>query len=133
MRKRMNTECGVPNTINIENITNETRKMSDIIDKRGAFNVYSAFILVITSLILLAFVGAFTWGGGLLMEVIRKQSYQIEKQQLVLEKQQLTLEKLNDKIDLIAKRDKESFFKEIGEVEMYNSTTGEVEKWRFRP
>jgi hypothetical protein len=26
----------------------------------------------------------------------------------------------------------ESFFKEIGEVEMYNQTPGEVEKWRFR-
>lgn len=132
MYRRMNNECATPQ-INIENITNETSKMSDIIDKRGAFNVYSAFILVITSLILLAFVGAFTWGGGLLIEVIRKQSSQIDKQQIVLEGQQRSLERLNEKIDQIATRDRESFFKEIGEVEMYNQTTGEIEKWRFRP
>jgi len=73
------------------------------------------------------------WGGGLLIDIVKKQSVQIEKQQAVSERQQMTLEKLNDKIDLIAKRDKESFFKEIGEVEMYNTKTGEVEKWRFRP
>jgi len=37
MSRRMNSECPTQPNITIENITNETGKMSDMIDKKGAF------------------------------------------------------------------------------------------------
>ena len=123
----MNTECGMPN-IKIENVTNETGKIADIVAKRGMANTSFAYNMIMsTSLVIV------------LITMLWRQDEQIEKRDKILasissqmEKQQTALERLNEKIDKVASRDRESFFNEIGIIEMYNEKTGEIEKWRFK-
>lgn len=124
----MDTKCEIPN-IKLENITNETGKIADMVYKRGMANTSFAYNMIMsTSLVIV------------LIAMLWRQDEQIEKRDKILssissqmEKQQSALEKLNEKIDKVATRDRESFFKEIGQIEMYNEKTGEIEKWRFKP